>query len=75
MTIEEKIEKILQSKSIDDIIFRSAGVAILFYKPPDGFKIETGKEEWRGYFTIDRYHPTFKECIDAEYEKIDAASR
>ncbi len=39
-SIEEKIER-LQEKGLYDILFRNAGVGLMFFNPPEGVTIET----------------------------------
>mgnify|MGYP001576195892 CR=1 FL=1 len=65
MTILQKLHKIEEEKNIYDIHYCKAGVGIIFYYPE---KIKTGN--WKDGLSVERYYPTFEECIKAEYKKL-----
>jgi len=82
MTIAKKIDTIREQKIIYEIVFRNAGVALLFYDDKrvknkeiefnkiGGVPVSTGRYKyWQEGLYIDKYYPTFKKAVDAEYEK------
>jgi len=66
----EKLEAIREYKVVYQILFRNAGVAIQFYDPPDDFKAKGSDETWRNFLKINKFYPTIKEAIDAEYSRV-----
>ncbi len=63
----------LRSVGLYDIMFRNAGVGLLFYTGPvdeNGWIPEATSRTWRDYLVVDRYYPDFDAAIDAEYERL-----
>lgn len=82
MTDLERIEE-LHQRGLYNILFRNAGVGLLFYEPPAGFEIEymmgSGigyhiKDEWRKYLVVRHYYPTLEEAVSAELERLEVAT-
>jgi len=73
MTIIEKLNYIIKRNRLYNIYFRNAGVALQFYNPPKEFD---GDDlpipfNWRKYLTPIKYHKTFEDAVNYEYEKIN----
>lgn len=77
MTTLEKLEALhnLETCTLYDIMFRNAGVGMMFYYPekvpnnilPEG---RTPPKNWEQGLSVQRYYPTFEECVDAEYARL-----
>lgn len=61
----DKLHAIENAKCIYDIHYCKAGIGIIFYDA----KKDTG--EWRNALTVERYYPTFEECIEAEFASLN----
>jgi hypothetical protein len=71
MNTLQKLHRIEKEKTIYDIHWCRAGVGIIFWEPPKGYKkSEYSVDEWRNYLIVDQYYSSFVRCINAEYKRI-----
>jgi trehalose-6-phosphate synthase len=70
MTIMKKLHAIEDKKCIYDIHYCRAGVGFLFYEPPQEGEVDMTKSEWKKYLKVDKYYPSFKEAVGAEYKRL-----
>jgi len=85
-TILQKLSIIRKKANVFEIVFRNAGVAIVFFELP-----KLSREEQIEYFAVDRspgrkdillhkalivhqYYPTLPEAINAEYKRLTGGS-
>ena len=86
MTTIAKLREIENRKTIYEILWRRAGVGIQFYEGSDTEDITAGAggdvvgsmSQWLKAsrkalvegLTIEGYHPTFEDAVDAEYARL-----
>jgi hypothetical protein len=67
LSLEDKID-FLREKGLYDILFRNAGVGLMFYLAPMGIPIEEfPNDSWKQHLYVHSYYPTFDEAVEAEY--------
>jgi len=53
-----------------DIMFRNAGVGLLFYNERTGGIPAKLNNSWKEHLSVTKYYPTFKEAIEGELKKF-----
>lgn len=66
-SVLDMLKVIEDSKCIYSINYRNAGVGMSFYNPPEGYKQDA---DWRRYIHTRAYHPSFEDCVRAEYIRL-----
>lgn len=56
----------LQKAGLHDIMFRNAGVGLLFYEGPP-ISLALHDDSWRRYLVVQKYYRTFGEAVRAEW--------
>lgn len=64
----KKLHAIEEKKIIYNIHYCRAGVGFNFYYPEKDIKDD--KESWRKALSVEKYHPSFEEAVDAEYTRL-----
>ena len=62
----------LREYGLHNIMFRNAGVGLLFFEPPEGFEINPMEQDdtWKQYLVVSRYYPTLIEAVEAECSRL-----
>lgn len=72
MLEQETLFKIdaLREKGLHDIMFRNAGIGMLFFEPPPEYDTDDLQNDpnWRRHLHVKNYHASLKEAVDAEFE-------
>jgi len=58
----------LEKEGLHDIMFRRAGVGLLFFEgPPDALTLHD--DSWRRFLKVQKYYRTFGEAVRAEWKR------
>lgn len=68
--LEKLLAEVRKRVCVYDILFRNAGVGILFYDPPAHWEPESPYEFKREFLVVHRYYPTLRAALRAELRRL-----